>query len=131
MVINNEIPESVYLGALNIHRIHLKNVYKTYFAENQVSAVLFPTTALTARPIEGSMETVELNGKQLPTFLTYVRNTDPASNAGIPSLSLPLTVPPASMPIGIELDGAEGEDRKLLAVGAAIEAFIYQQKGGK
>jgi mandelamide amidase len=131
LVISDEIPESVYLEALNIHRSHLQESYKNYFADKQVDAILFPTTALTARPIEGSLETVELNGNQVPTFPAFIRNTDPASNAGIPGLTLPLAVSLTGLPIGVEIDGPEGSDRQLLAIGVAIEKLIHQHKKRK
>ena len=57
-----------------------------------MEAIVFPTTPLPARPIvaggDTGQDTVELNGKQVPTFATYIRNTDPGSNAGIPGVSL-------------------------------------------
>lgn len=124
-VVKGELDEAVYLEALNHYRPQLQQCYRDYFAAQGVDAMIFPTTPLTARPIVGSLETVELNGEQVATFPTYIRNTDPASNAGIPGLSLPLPV--AGMPIGMEIDGPEGKDRKLLAIGAAIEQLLNQQ----
>ena len=79
---------------------------------HRVEAILFPTTPLTARRIADVGETVELNGEQVPTFATYVRNTDPGSNAGIPGLSIPLPSRVDEMPAGVEIDGPEGSDRR-------------------
>ena len=64
---------------------------------------------------------MELNGKQVPTFLTYIRNTDPGSNAGIPGLSLPVGLTNAGLPVGLELDGPVNSDRRLLAIGLSPE----------
>ena len=89
-----------------------------------MSAVIFPTTPLTARPIATELGTIELNGEQVPTFPTYIRNADPSSNAGIPSISLPSNTLPTGLPIGIELDGAAGQDRQLLAIAQAIESLL-------
>jgi len=52
----------------------------------------------------------------VPTFATFIRNTDPASNAGIPSISLPAGLSTHGLPLGIELDGPAGSDRRLLAI---------------
>ena len=76
-----------------------------------------------ARPI-GQDLTVELNGAQVPTFFTFIRNTDPGSNAGIPGISLPAGITPARLPVGVELDGPAGSDLRLLAIAAAIEAVL-------
>ena len=129
-VIGGAIPEPVYREALSVHRPALRTLYRSYFAEHRVDAILFPTTPLPARPIEGSDRVVTLNGVDVPTFATYIRNTDPASNAGIPGISLPAgSHPPADgaaapLPVGIELDGPDGSDRRLLAIAAAIESTL-------
>ena len=87
-----------------------KQLYRDYFEQHNVSAVIFPTTPLTARPIATELGTVELNGEQVPTFPTYIRNTDPSSNAGIPSISLPSnTLPTRPAPLG--LSSTERPDR--------------------
>ena len=54
----------------------------------------------------------------------YLRNTDPASNAGIPGLSLPAGLADGRLPVGLELDGPAGSDRRLLAIGLAFEQIL-------
>lgn len=73
-----------------------------------------------SRPI-GQDETVELNGQQVSTFFTYIRYTDPGSNAGIPGLQVPVDLTRDGLPVGLELDGPAGSDRALLAIGLAVE----------
>ncbi len=104
-------------------RVRLQAAYAGYFGDNRVDAMIFPTAILPARPI-GHDLTVELNGEQVPTFFTFIRNTDPGSNAGIPGISLPAGITPARLPVGVELDGPAGSDRRLLAIAAAIEAVL-------
>ena len=128
-VVGGNVSESVYRQAIDFDRPRLKEAYANYFAEHRVEAILFPTTPLTARRIADIGDTVELNGEQVPTFATYVRNTDPGSNAGIPGLSIPLAAAVDEMPAGVEIDGPEGSDRRLLAIGAAIESLIRQMEG--
>jgi indoleacetamide hydrolase len=117
------MPEAVYLDAMRLARPRLQQVYATYFRSNRLDAALFPTTPLPAAPI-GDDETVELNGRRVPTFTTFIRNTDPGSNAGIPGISLPAGLTRAGLPVGIELDGAAGADRHLLAVASAVEQAL-------
>jgi mandelamide amidase len=118
------IPEQVYLEARDVHRPAMQKAYADYFAKQGVEAVIFPTLPLPACPLAEDMSTVELNGEQVPTFPTYIRNTDPASNAGIPGISLPAGLSDEGLPIGVELDGPAGSDRRLLAIAAAVEALI-------
>ena len=56
---------------------------------------------------------------------TVDRNTDPASNAGIPALSLPGGKNRSGLPIGMEIQGPEGSDARLLAIGKAIEEALH------
>ena len=125
-VVNGDMPETAYRQAIDRDRPLLRAAYAGYFARHRVEAIVFPTTPLTARPVREAGETVELNGEQVPTFPIYIRNTDPGSNAGIPGLSIPLAVAPGEMPVGVEIDGPEGSDRRLLAIGAAIEMLIRE-----
>ena len=115
--------ESEYRQAMDVHRPQLQKTYAEYFARHRVDAVIFPTTPLPARPIRGNDETVPLNGERAPTFLTYIRNTDPGSNAGVPGLSLPLDSGDG-MPIGMALDGLAGADRRLMAIGQALAGVL-------
>jgi mandelamide amidase len=57
-------------------------------------------------------------------MLAYLRNTDPAGNAGIPGLSLPAGLTADGLPVGIEFDGLTGSDCRLLAIGIACEQVL-------
>lgn len=118
------IDEPTYQAAINEHRPALRAAYQSYFELHDVSAVIFPTTPIEAQPIEGNLEMVSLNGKKAPTFPTYIRNTDPGSNAGIPGISLPALVTEPGPPVGLELDGPVDSDRDLLAIALAIETLF-------
>jgi len=113
--------EATYIRALTQDRPKLQQAYSDYFTENRLDAAIFPTAPLPARPI-GHDETVELCGQAVSTFETYIRNTDPASNAGIPALSLPVGMTKSGLPVGLEIDGAAGSDRRLLRVARTLEA---------
>ena len=117
------MPEAVYRKALDVDRPRLQRACADYFAEHAVEAVIFPTSPVSARPI-GDDETIELGGERVPTFPTFIRNTDPGSNAGIPGLSLPTGLTPTGLPVGMELDGPAGSDERLLAVAAAVEEAV-------
>ena len=125
------MPESAYLNAINVDRPRLRDAYANYFVLHSLDAIVFPTTPLTARPLTDVGETVDLNSEPVPTFATYIRNTDPGSNAGIPGLSIPLPVAIGEMPVGVEIDGPEGSDRRLLAIGAAIQSLVQELEGSR
>lgn len=116
------IPQKVYLDALAA-RPALQQLYAETFKKYNITALAFPTTPLPAAPI-GDDEKTKLNGADVPTFLTFIQNTDPGSNAGIPGLTVPVGRTPAGLPIGLALDGPTGSDRRLLAIGLALEALF-------
>ena len=130
-VLRGEVSERAYRRAREHYRPQLQRLYADYFGKHEVEAIVFPTTPLTAKPIGESPDVVELNGASVPAFATYIRNTDPGSNANIPGLSIPLPVPDGSLPVGVEIDGPEGSDRRLLAIGAAIERLLQRRGSGR
>lgn len=121
---SGHITKSAYEKALLIDRPRLKLAVAEYFHSNRLDAVTFPTVPITARAIEGIENGVRVGGILQDTFATYIRNTDPASTAGIPALSLPGGKDSQGLPIGMEIQGPEGSDERLLAIGRAIEATL-------
>ena len=111
-----------YQDAMGVQRPALQRAYAQYFENNKLSAMVVPTTPMTARPI-GQDATVELNGKQVPTFATFIRNTDPPSVAGLPCLSVPAALTPSGLPVGIEFVGPALADARVLAIGEAYESL--------
>ena len=118
-----QITEDAYAAALTV-REELRQLFQDFFVAENIDAIIFPTTLLPARPIENSMQTVELNGEQVPTFPAYIHNTEPGSLASLPGISLPIGLTEEGLPVGIEIDGPENSDRKLLAVAAALEKIV-------
>lgn len=110
-------------------RAQLQKLYKDYFSAQGVECVLFPTTLLAAPKIDAAKGSDKLSytvggveQKDKDTFGTCIRNTDPCTNAGIPSLSIPAGMTAGGLPVGMEIDGPLGSDTNLLAIGMAIEA---------
>lgn len=108
----------IYDAAIGEARPALQKHYADTFAGNRIDALLFPATpsvAITQGPKASALE----------TFLLFIRNADPGSNAGIPGLVIPAGLGPSTgMPVGIEIDGPAGSDRRLLEIGLAIENLL-------
>jgi len=117
------IPEADYMDAMKV-REEFRVVYANYFSEHQLDAVVFPTTPLPARPIIGSDKTVRLNGEDVATFNAYIRNTEMATIVAAPALSLPIGFTPGHLPVGLEIDGLENQDRALLQIGSVLEKLL-------
>lgn len=105
----------IYDNAIRTARPALQALYSHTFADNRLDAIAFPTTprvAIASNPDSSSLE----------NFGLFIQNTDPGSNAGIPGIQIPVALGATSkLPIGLELDGPAGSDRRLLAIGMALE----------
>ncbi|MCO6009885.1 indoleacetamide hydrolase [Actinoallomurus purpureus] len=108
-----------YREALTVHRPALDAMVREVFAENGLTALVWPTTPLTAAPI-GSEE-VSLGGERVSAFLAYTRTTNLGSIVGWPGVSVPAGLDDAGLPIGFALDGLPGSDPALLRVAEACE----------
>lgn len=117
------VPDAAYEQALNVERPKLQKALADYFADNSLDAMICPTTPRVASKV-GEDETVSLNGEDLPVFPTFIRNTDPGSNAGIPSISIPVGKSQSGLPVGLMIDGPQGSDRRLLAIAAEFESAL-------
>ncbi|MEZ5738828.1 MAG: indoleacetamide hydrolase [Burkholderiaceae bacterium] len=116
------MPQAAYRNAIDQLRPRLQAGYAQCFADHQLGALVFPTTALVARPI-GDDETVELNGEREPTFGAFIRNTDLGSNVGAPGISLPMGLVDG-LPAGLELEGLPGADDELLALADSVARLL-------
>jgi mandelamide amidase len=114
---NNSVVDAkpAYEAAIRSERPALQALYRDTFAKNKLDAIAFPTApkvAIAATPDSSSLE----------NFLLFIQNTDPGSNAGVPGIQLPIALGASSkLPVGLELDGPAGSDRRLLALGMAME----------
>ena len=118
---------AAYPDAINVYRPQLQALYANYFADNALDALMFPTTVLPAVTIDAvnGSSTLSINGgPPVDELGTYIANTDPGSNAGIPGLSIPAGMTSAGLPVGLELDGPIGSDERLLGIGLSIEKVL-------
>jgi mandelamide amidase len=108
----------IYDAAINTARPALQVLYSKTFADNRLDAIAFPTTPRVAIPSNPESSTLE-------NFGLFIQNTDPGSNAGIPGIQIPIALGATSkLPVGLELDGPAGSDRRLLAIGMALDAVF-------
>jgi mandelamide amidase len=92
------------------------------FTANGADALILPTTPALA-PLTTSQVKFTVAGHEVDD-LFLARNTVPASGAGLPGITLPLGVSASGLPIGIELDGEHGSDRRLLEVARRVESAL-------
>ncbi|MEI6485487.1 MAG: amidase family protein [Sphingomonadales bacterium] len=119
------IPDAVYEAARQQARPALQQGVADWFAANHIDVLLLPATLVAATPIGDPRDTmVDIAGTPTPFVTAIARNISPGSTLGLPGLVLPCGMTAGGLPVGIELDGPAGSDRRLLAIGMAVEAVL-------
>lgn len=117
---NNTVVDAkpAYEAAMKTARPELQALYRRTFNGHGLDGIVFPTVpqvAFKAGPDSSSVA----------VFMATIQNTDPGSNAGVPGLQIPIGLGASSkLPVGLEIDGPAGSDRRLLSIGLAIEAVL-------
>ena len=117
------IAENVYAAARDTARPALQKAMAGWFADHHIDAMLLPATMVAATPV-GDEGTIDLGGTAVPFATAIARNITPGSTLGLPGLVLPCGLTIGGLPVAIELDGPAGSDRRLLAIGMAVEAVL-------
>ncbi|SFE66364.1 mandelamide amidase [Actinopolyspora alba] len=107
------IGDSEYRRAVDSLLPELDQLARHTLDRHGAVAYLVPTTVL-GPPGTDTCREVSLNGRSVPTFSTYVRNTNLASLVGWPSISIPVGKTVRGLPVGLQLDVPTGHDRQLL-----------------
>jgi mandelamide amidase len=111
--------EADYRTAMEV-RAALHALYRRTFAESRIAALLFPCVPIVAPGI--GQDIVPLGNREVSVFEVLTRNCWPASVADLPGLCLP--APVRGLPVGLEIDGAEGNDDRVVAIGLAVDAIF-------
>lgn len=117
---NNTLVDAkpAYEAAMKTARPALARLYADTFKAQRLDGLVFPTVPHVAMPANGESSSV-------PVFMKVIQNTDPGSNAGVPGIQLPIALGASSkLPVGLEIDGPAGSDRRLLGIGLALEGLF-------
>ncbi|MCW5625005.1 MAG: indoleacetamide hydrolase [Burkholderiales bacterium] len=110
-----------YEHAIAVGRPALRQLYADTFATHRLDALVFPTAPIVPMRQGPEACSVENMGRM-------IQNTGPGSVAGIPGLSVPGGFGPSGLPVGIEIDGPDDSDERLLAIGLSMEALFRTLK---
>jgi mandelamide amidase len=118
------VPADRYEAALRVHRPALRSMIMEQFCAHRLDGIIMPATIAVAGPLAAGAGIAALNDQPVSANYAYLRNTLPASNAGLPALALPAGSTASGQAVGIEIDGAPYGDRQLLAVGLTLESLL-------
>jgi indoleacetamide hydrolase len=112
-----------YAAALDT-RTTMIRWYDRAFRHSGVDCLLMPTVSCIAPLASASRHDLE-PAQAGALFSRVLRQTSPATLAGVPSVSLPASrAVAAPAPVGLMLEGPAGSDRRLLAIARAVDRLL-------
>jgi aspartyl-tRNA(Asn)/glutamyl-tRNA(Gln) amidotransferase subunit A len=107
-----------YLRALEIQRQFFQQLHLA-LAEADADAMIFPSTAIEAPPLEH--ETIRVGAHEYPARALLLRQNRPANLAGVPAVSVPCGFTRSGLPIGLQIIGGVSSDAILLRIARIFE----------
>jgi len=122
------VSEEVYQESLNEVRPALQATYAGAFEDNNLDALIFPSTIIPATRLD-TWGTHMMGGVEVSDFMASSRNVQPASIGGFAGLTVPMGLTSGGLPAAIGFDGPQNSDRKMLSIGMAYEAIRPEMPG--
>ncbi|GHH82820.1 indoleacetamide hydrolase [Streptomyces sulfonofaciens] len=116
------VSQEAYEATLSVDRPELQRRLAEVFTHSGFDALVFPTTPRAAPLIEHQSR-FTIAGEEVGER-SLAKNTVPTSGAGIPGISIPIGLTGHGLPIGLEIDAAHGQDRKLLDLARRVESVF-------
>ncbi len=107
-----------YLRALETQRQFFQQLHLA-LAEADADAMIFPSTAIEAPPLE--QETIRVGAHEYPARALLLRQNRPANLAGVPAVSLPCGFTRSGLPIGLQIMGGVSSEAILLRIARIFE----------
>jgi amidase len=100
-------------------RTALAETMRRFFESYDV--LLLPTSQVPPFPADQEYP-ADINGKAMATYLDWMRSAYLITVTGCPAVSVPGGSTRGGLPVGVQLVGPHGADRRLLEIAAAFEA---------
>jgi amidase len=100
-------------------RTALAERMRTFFESHDV--LMLPVSQVPPFPADREYPTT-INGRPMTTYLDWMRSAFFITVTGCPAISVPAGTTADGLPVGVQLVGPHGSDRRLLEIAAAFEA---------
>ena len=95
---------------------------KSFLADGSVEVLALPTVQVVPFPVETEW-VAEINGEPMMTYIDWMRSCSRITVSAHPAISVPAGLTAAGLPVGLQLVGRYGDDRRLLELAAGIMAL--------
>ena len=97
---------------------------RSFLASGGFDVLALPTVQVVPFPVEQEWVT-EINGQPMDTYIDWMRSCSRITVTLHPSVSVPAGfTSPGGLPVGLQLAGRYGADKRLLEIAAAIGALV-------
>jgi len=93
--------------------------FGAFLADGRYEVLALPTVQVVPFPVEQEWVT-EINGEPMTTYIDWMRSCSRITVTAHPAVSVPAGLTAAGLPVGLQLVGRYGADRRLLEIAAAI-----------
>jgi amidase len=95
---------------------------KSFLAEGPFEVLALPTVQVVPFPVDTEW-VAEINGQPMVTYIDWMRSCSRITVSAHPAVSVPAGLTAAGLPVGLQLVGRYGGDRRLLELAAGIMAL--------
>ena len=99
-------------------RTTLAERMRTFFRDYDV--LMMPVSQVPPFPVDQEYPT-SINGVAMESYLDWMRSAYFITVTGCPAISVPAGFTPSGLPVGVQLVGPHGSDRRLLEIAAGFE----------
>ena len=95
---------------------------KSFLADGSYEVLALPTVQVVPFPVETEW-VAEINGEPMMTYIDWMRSCSRITVTAHPAVSVPAGLTTTGLPVGLQLVGRYGGDRRLLELAAGIMAL--------
>jgi amidase len=93
--------------------------FGSFLTDGRFDVLALPTVQVVPFPVEQEWVT-EINGEPMATYIDWMRSCSRITVTAHPAVSVPAGLTAAGLPVGLQLAGRYGADRRLLEIAAAL-----------
>src|SRR5229473_341952 len=95
---------------------------RSFLADGPYDVLALPTAQVVPFPVEQEW-VAEIDGEPMATYIDWMRSCSRITVSAHPAISVPAGLTASGLPVGLQLVGRYGADRRLLEIAAAIMAL--------